>query len=175
MGMIILRWLVRRIAFVLLRVDVRYTPELVRAVSWGRVIVTANHISFLDGLLFSLVSPVPLAFAVEAEFARLNRFSVNGFRVLSWMGFGTVIAVDRAAPYGMRALLRRLQCNESVMIFPEGQIPDDGCPLPDRPGVIWLASRTEAVVVRARISGAERSRFFGKLGQEWWPRIQVDF
>lgn len=175
MGMPILRWLVRRIAFIFLRVDVRYTSDLLRAVDGGRVIVTANHVSFLDGLLFALVSPVSLAFAVEAEFARRNRLSVLGFRALSWMGFGSVVAVDGGAPFGMRALLRCLQSNQSVMIFPEGQISVSGAALPERPGVTWLASRSEAVVVRARISGVERSRFFGKSGREWWPRIRVDF
>lgn len=164
----------RLVALRLLRVRASYSPASVDLLHQGRVIVCANHVSLLDGVIVALASPVALTFGVDTDFSRRSKAASCGMAALAWLGFGAVVPVDAGSPFGVRALAKALDQGENVMVFPEGQISDRGL-LPDQPGVSWLERRSGASVLRVRICGAEKSRFFAKKGQEFWPRIYVDF
>ena len=171
----LLQALLRLVALRLLRVRASYSPASVELLRQGRVIVCANHVSLLDGVIVALASPVPLTFGVDTDFSRRSKIASRGMAALAWLGFGAVVPVDGASPFGIRALLKALDRGETVMVFPEGRISETGRPQPEQPGVTWLVRRAGAPVLRVRIRGAERSRFFAKAGREFWPRIEVDF
>ncbi|WP_207002562.1 1-acyl-sn-glycerol-3-phosphate acyltransferase [Trinickia mobilis] len=169
------RVIMRRCALRLFRVDVQYTALTVDALAAEACVVTCNHVSLLDGVIVALASPVPLAFAVDTDFARRSRGAVMGLKALAWLGFGVVVPLDSTAPFGMRELMRRLRHGESVMVFPEGRISVNGERGTDAPGLQWLIDRTGSKVVPLEIRGAERSILFAKRGCHWWPRISLIF
>lgn len=169
------RTVVRSVSLYLLRVKTSYSDNSVRLLEQGGVIVCANHVSLLDGIIVALASPRPLVFGVDTDFSRRSKFAVRGMKILSRLGFGSVVPIDAQSPYGIRTLYKALARGESVMVFPEGRISDTGQALPEQPGVDWLVSRTKAPVVRVHIEGAERSALFAKSGRVLWPEIKIHF
>ncbi|BAP87635.1 phospholipid/glycerol acyltransferase [Burkholderiales bacterium GJ-E10] len=171
----LLRFVLRRAGLAALRVRVRYKPLSVERLRAGPVLVCANHVSLIDGVIVALASPVPLVFGVDTEFSRRSLLARRGMAALAALGFGRVVPIDAGSPFGLRALRKALDRGEPVMLFPEGRISDTGAPLPPRPGVDWLAARCRAPVLCVRIRGAERSRAFAKAGTAWWPPIEIEF
>lgn len=170
-----LRLFLRSVALRLLRVRTTYSAATVEVLRDERVIVCSNHVSLLDGVIVALASPVPLTFGVDTDFSRHSKVASRGMAVLSWLGFGTVVPVDGSSPFGIRSLSKALDRGESVMLFPEGQISETGRPCAEQPGVAWLVRRSGVRVVRIKILGAERSRFFAKSGDKLWPPIEIQF
>jgi 1-acyl-sn-glycerol-3-phosphate acyltransferase len=171
----LLRGALRQLGLGILRVQVSYSPDSVNLLRCGRVIVCANHVSLLDGVIIALASPAPLTFGVDTDFSRRSLIASMGMAVLAWMGFGAIVPIDSRSPFGLRSLCKSLEHGSSVMIFPEGRISPTGQLQPEQPGVRWLTRRTGVPVLRVQISGAERSRLFAKSGTEFWPRIEVSF
>lgn len=159
----------------LFRVRVAIPNEARQKITRGRVVVCANHVSLLDGLLIALASPTPLTFGVDTDFSRRNPFTANGMAVLSRLGFGWVVPLDPSAPFGILRLKRALDAGRAVMLFPEGRISVDGLPQPLMPGLSWLIRTTGAEPVWVNIRGAEQSRLFAKSGSQIWPRIHLEF
>ena len=170
-----LRPAISKIALGVLRVRASYSPGSIEMLRRGRVIVCANHVSLLDGVIVALASPAPLTFGVDTDFSRRSRLASSGMGLLAWLGFGSVVPIDAASPFGLRSLRKALDRGKSVMVFPEGGISPNGEPQPERPGVAWLANRTGSPVLRVQIRGAERSRLFAKSGRDLWPRIEISF
>ena len=169
------RFLLRRAGLAALRVRVAYRAASVERLRARPVLVCANHVSLIDGVIVALASPVPLVFGVDTDFSRRSLLARRGMAALAALGFGRVVPIDAGSPFGLRALRKALARGESVMLFPEGRISDTGGPLPEQPGVAWLAARCRAPVLRVRIRGAERSKLFAKAGSAWWPRIEMEF
>ncbi len=170
-----IRFALRRLVLAALRVRVTYNAASVAQLQAGPVLVCANHVSLVDGLIVALASPAPLVFGVDTDFSRRSRVASRGMAALAALGFGRVVPIDARSPFGLRALRKALDRGEAVMLFPEGRISDTGRPLQDQPGVAWLVARCSVPVLRVRIRGAERSKVFAKAGAAWWPRIELDF
>lgn len=119
----------------------------------GRVLLAANHVSYLDGPVLFGVSPRPVTFLVKAEF-------FDG--VLGWAlrGLGQVPVhqgqLDRTA---LVTALNALSTEQVVGIFPEGGRHDGDFASFER-GVSWLAVRSGAPVVPVGIAGSAQA----------WPR-----
>ncbi len=169
------RW-VRSALLFLLRARALNSDALLQAhgAAGGRLLVTANHVSFLDGVLIALTSPIPMHYAVEHEYAVRNRTTSAVLAFLAWLGCGTVVPLDAQAPHGIRTMLRLLDESKPVMIFPEGKI-GTGEPEPHMPGLAWLVKKSGATEFRIHIAGAEQSRIFAKAGLKWWPQITLVF
>ncbi|MGT2460207.1 1-acyl-sn-glycerol-3-phosphate acyltransferase (plasmid) [Cupriavidus basilensis] len=173
--MVSARQIFRTAVLAAFRVNVELDSRAVDRLRCGPVIVVANHVSLLDGVLIALASPVPLMFGVDPDYARHSRIAMAGMRALSRMGFGDVVPLDQHSPFSVRTLSQRLLRGEAVMVFPEGAIGTGPAPLPERPGVAWLSERTGAPIVYVQIRGAEQSRLFAKAGKHWWPAITLVF
>ena len=160
----------------MLRVTTSYTPHTLAQLQHAKVIVCANHVSLLDGVIVALASPVPLAFGVDTEYSRKSRVAAGGLRFMAWLGFGSVVPIDSSSPFGIRSLSKALKRGDSVMLFPEGRISETGAPSPDQLGIQWLASKhPDIALVRIQIHGAEQSQLFSKAGTKLWPAIHISF
>ena len=165
----------RNLLLRLFRVRVKGTCELTAQLQQGRVLIAANHVSYLDGIIVALASPFPLIFPVDTSFSSDAFFSRKLLSMFEWLGWGEVVPMDSTKPAALKTLKRRLDEGANVLIFPEGQISADGLPTQSMPGSDWLTRKTGARRVELRITGAEKSILFGKSGTELWPAISLTF
>jgi 1-acyl-sn-glycerol-3-phosphate acyltransferase len=115
----------------------------------GPVVITPNHVSFMDPILVT----IPIRRALH--YMALEPF----FRV---RGLGTLMRWARAFPVqdgepdnvAVRRALRLLRQGEPLVIFPEGGRSPDGRLQPFRPGAFRLALAAGATVVPVTIAGA---------------------
>jgi len=115
----------------------------------GPVVITPNHVSFMDPILMT----IPIRRALH--YMALEPF----FRV---RGLGTLMRWARAFPVqegeadnpAVRRALRLLRQGEPLVIFPEGGRSPDGRLQAFRPGAFRLALAAEAPVVPVTIVGA---------------------
>lgn len=158
----------RRLFLRLLRVEVTFTPktELIRS---RPCIVVCNHQSLVDGVVFALAAPVSMDYAVTPRYAVENALTRRGLAFLVRCGLGRVVPLSASHALSLRSLRRSLLEGRSVMIFPTGTIS----PAEEKRGYVWLTEKTGCPVIRASISGADRSRFFAPGGEEIWPRIRL--
>lgn len=115
----------------------------------GPVVITPNHVSFMDPILVTI--PVRRVL----HYMALERF----FRI---RGLGALMRWARAFPIqegepdnlAVRRALRVLRQGEPLVVFPEGARSSDGRLQPFRPGAFRLALATGAPVVPVTIAGA---------------------
>lgn len=136
-----------------------------------RLLVIANHQSFLDPLLLAVFLPDKPAFAMNVFQARKWYFR--------WVRlFVTVYTLDPLKPMSMKNLIRDLQEGGRVVFFPEGRITTSGGIMKIYEGVSLIAEKTGAALLPVYIDGAEYSKLsnIGHLvKQRWFPPIRLTF
>lgn len=134
-----------------------------------RLLIVANHESFLDGLLLGLFLPVDPVFVVHTGVAR-NFF----FRLL--LSQVDYLAVDPTSPMAMKKVIKLIETGRPVVIFPEGRITVTGSLMKVYDGPAFVAAKTGATVVPVRLDGAARSYFSrvsGKYPKRLFPRVTL--
>ena len=162
----LLRPLLRGLARVLFRVEVQLRQA---DFSHERLLVVANHQSFLDGLLIGLFLPIDPVFVVHTGIAN-NWF----FRIL--LSQVDYLAVDPTSPMAMKKVIRLIESGRPVVIFPEGRITQTGSLMKVYDGPAFVAAKTGATVVPVRLDGASRSyfsRLTGRHPKELFPKIRL--
>jgi acyl-[acyl-carrier-protein]-phospholipid O-acyltransferase/long-chain-fatty-acid--[acyl-carrier-protein] ligase len=164
-----LRSLVRPLLTVVCRLLFRITPPASLPQRQERLLVVANHESFLDGLLLGLFLPMDPVFVVHTGVAR-NPF----FRLL--LSLVDYLAVDPTSPMAMKKVIRLLESGRPVVIFPEGRITTTGSLMKVYDGPAFVAAKTGATVLPVRLDGASRSYFSrvsGRYPKSLFPRIAI--
>ena len=158
----------RRLFLLLLRVEVTFTPqaELIRS---SPCIVVCNHQSLVDGVVFALAAPVSMDYAVTPRYALESALTRRGLDFLVRCGLGRVVPLSASHALSLRSLRRSLLDGRSVMIFPTGTIS----PAEEKKGYVWLSEKTGCPVIRASISGADKSRLFAVEGKDLSPKIRL--
>jgi len=161
-----LKVFLRLICRLLFRVEVRGNSPLSTP---GKLLVIANHESFLDGLLLGLFLPFRATFVVHTTVLnhRLFRF------LLSQVPH---IAVDPTSPMAMKKVIKLLDGGEPVVIFPEGRITLTGSLMKVYEGPGFVAARTGATILPIRLDGAARSyfsRLSGDHPRTLFPKITL--
>lgn len=135
----------------------------------NRLLIVANHESFLDGVLLGLFLPVNPIFVVHTGIAR-HRF----FRLV--LSLTDYLTVDPANPMAMKKILRLVESGRPVVIFPEGRITVTGSLMKVYDGPAFVAARTAATVVPVRLDGPARSYFSrvsGRHPRRFFPRVSI--
>lgn len=162
----LLRPLLRGLARLLFRVDIQFRQS---DFSYPRLLVVANHESFLDGLLLGLFLPIDPVFVVHTSIA--NNF---WFRIL--LSQVDYLAVDPTSPMAMKKVIRLIESGRPVVIFPEGRITLTGSLMKVYDGPAFVAAKTGATVIPVRLDGASRSyfsRLSGRHPKEYFPKIRL--
>ena len=162
-----IKLLVRIILKLLYRVEVTGL-EHYRAAG-KRVLIIANHTSFLDGVLLTVFLPGKLNFAINTEIAS------NWY---TWLvrPFVGLFVIDPMRPFSLRSMIRYLQEDRRVAIFPEGRITMTGALMKIYHGSGLIADRAGAKVLPVRIQGAQYtpfSRLRGRIKLRWFPKIKL--
>ncbi len=161
-----LKTLLRGLLRWLFKVEVRGQLEELRA---ERLLIIANHQSFLDGLLLGLFLPYNAVFVVHTTVAKRWSFRV----MLSLVDY---LAVDPGNPMAMKGVVKAIEAGRPVVIFPEGRITVTGSLMKVYEGPAFVAARTGATIVPVRLEGATRSYFSrtsGALKKQFFPRITL--
>jgi 1-acyl-sn-glycerol-3-phosphate acyltransferase len=148
--------MIRAIATLLIRVlgpVERHGLENVPATSG--YILTANHLSYFDAPLVVMCLPPRRIFAFAARKYRPHWFFGLVLRLwdIVWV---TQRSADREALEGAQAVLER---HHTLAMAPEGTRSPTGALIEPRPGVAFLATRTNAVILPVALEGPDQVKF----------------
>lgn len=134
-----------------------------------RVLVVANHTSFLDAVLLAVFLPEGLTFAINTRWAK-------AWWVRPFLTLVTFFPMDPTNPLSIKALVKYLRADNKALIFPEGRITVTGSLMKIYDGTGLVADRSGAVVLPVRIDGAQYtpfSRLRGRVRLRWFPEIRL--
>jgi acyl-[acyl-carrier-protein]-phospholipid O-acyltransferase / long-chain-fatty-acid--[acyl-carrier-protein] ligase len=158
--------LLQLICRVIFRVDVTGIANLPKQ---GKLLIIANHESFLDGLLLGLFLPIRATFVVHTTV--LNHWFFRQILRLT-----PYLAVDPTSPLAMKKVIKLLEAGKPVVIFPEGRITLTGSLMKVYDGPGFVAAKTDAMILPVRIDGAARSYFSrlrGSHPRRLFPKVTI--
>jgi acyl-[acyl-carrier-protein]-phospholipid O-acyltransferase/long-chain-fatty-acid--[acyl-carrier-protein] ligase len=142
----ILRWLLT----ILYRAEIKGLDNYKKA--GNRVLIIANHTSFLDPVLLWVFLPDDITFAINTQVSR--RWWLKPF-----LGLSHVFPMDPTHPISLKNLFHYLQNDTRTVIFPEGRITVTGSLMKIYDGTGMVADRAEAAILPVRIDGAQYTHF----------------
>lgn len=132
-------------------------------------IIIANHISLLDPVLIRAFVSNHFIYPIDTETAQ--KWWVKLFLV-----FSKTICIDPQYPFSFKKLIKLVEHNEQILIFPEGRITITGTVMKIYDGAGYLAYKTDSPIIPILISGAKYSPFSylrGKTKLHWFPKIRI--
>ncbi|AIK97269.1 acyl-[ACP]--phospholipid O-acyltransferase [Candidatus Odyssella acanthamoebae] len=163
----LLQLIMQAILKILFRVDVKGIENFKKA--GNRVLIIANHVSFIDAMLLFAFIPEKLSYAIWSQY--INRIWIRIIRP----GIN-LLPVDPTNPMATKKLVELIRQGHKCVIFPEGRITVTGALMKvfDGPGMI--ADRSGAQILPIRIEGAQYSLFSrlqGKINRKLFPKISL--
>jgi acyl-[acyl-carrier-protein]-phospholipid O-acyltransferase/long-chain-fatty-acid--[acyl-carrier-protein] ligase len=161
------RWMVRTLLRIAYRVNVVGLENYARA--GNRVLVVANHTSFLDAVLLAVFLPDRLTFAINTHISQ--RWWMRPLLVVV-----DAFPLDPTNPYSIKSLIRYISQDKRAAIFPEGRITVTGSLMKIYPGPGLVADKSGAMLLPVRIAGAQYtpfSRLRGRIRLRWFPKITL--
>ena len=118
---------------------------------YGPLIVVSNHLSFIDPPLLAASMARPLYFIAKKELFRdpISSYALKKFHVSPFDRSG--FRAD-----AVRILLRQLEQDKAVVVFPEGHRSPDHTMQEGFLGVVYLALKSQAPILPVGITGTEK-------------------
>jgi acyl-[acyl-carrier-protein]-phospholipid O-acyltransferase/long-chain-fatty-acid--[acyl-carrier-protein] ligase len=162
------RKIVRHLLALFYKVKVVGAENLERA--GERVLIVANHTSFLDAPLLWAYLPENVTFGINTQIA-------EAFWVKPFLRFGRSVTIDPANPMSVKTLTHLLREDRRVVLFPEGRLTVTGALMKIYDGAGLIADKADAMVLPVRIDGAlytPFSKMRGILRLRWFPTITLN-
>ena len=134
-----------------------------------RLLIIANHVSYLDGALLAAFLPELPIFVINTQMAR--RWWVRPFIAIT-----RHISIDPTNSHYLKTLIQHLRAGERVTVFPEGRISVTGALMKIYEGPALAADKADAALLPVYIEGAQYSllsRLGGMVRRQWFPRIRL--
>lgn len=163
----VLQLVMQAILKLLFRVEVKGMENFKQA--GDRVLIIANHVSFIDAILLFAFIPDKLSYAIWSQY--INRWWIRIIKP----GIN-LLPVDPTNPMATKKLVELIRQGNKCVIFPEGRITVTGSLMKvfDGPGMI--ADRSGAQILPIRIEGAQYSMFSrlrGKVKRKFFSKISL--
>ncbi|MFI3191068.1 acyl-[ACP]--phospholipid O-acyltransferase [Crenothrix sp. D3] len=117
-----------------------------------RVLIVANHTSFLDPLLLGVFLPDEITFAINTHIS--EQWWLKPFLHLS-----RVFPMNPTHPLSLKDLIHHLQNDTKTVIFPEGRITVTGTLMKIYDGTGMVADKSGAAILPIRIDGGQYTHF----------------
>ena len=163
----LLRKVVGAILTVVYRVEITGMENYEKA--GKRVLIIANHTSFLDPLLLWVFLPDDITFAINTHISQ--RWWLQPF-----LGLSHIFPMNPTQPMSLKALIHHFREDTRTVIFPEGRITTTGGLMKVFDGTGMVADKTQAVVLPIRIYGGQFSyvsRLHGVFRLRLFPKINI--
>lgn len=123
-----------------------------------KLLIIANHESFIDGLLLMLYLPIKPVFIVHYCIQRrpLLRF---------FLRFCDYLPIESTQPLAIKKVLHLIEEGRPVVIFPEGRVSMTGSMMKIYEGPAFIAAKSGATIIPIRFSGTSAS-YFSRLSDE---------
>lgn len=134
-----------------------------------RVLIIANHTSFLDPMLLWLFLPNDITFAINTHISQ--RWWLKPF-----LGLSQVFPMNPTHPISLKNLIHHLRNDTHTVIFPEGRITVTGGLMKVYDGTGMVAEKSQATVLPIRINGGQYthfSRLHKIVRLRWFPKITM--
>lgn len=118
----------------------------------NRVLIVANHCSFLDPPLLAAFLPDEITFAINTHIAKQ-------WYMKPFLNVATFFPVDPTHPMSLKNLIHHLQNDTKTLIFPEGRITTTGSLMKIYDGTGMVADKSDAMILPIQITGAKYSPF----------------
>jgi acyl-[acyl-carrier-protein]-phospholipid O-acyltransferase/long-chain-fatty-acid--[acyl-carrier-protein] ligase len=146
-----IRTLLKVIFDKLYRVEVKGIENFKNA--GDKVVIVANHNSYIDPPLLGVYLDPKIIFAVNTDM--FNLWWMKYFAMKIGQGY----PIDQTNPMAMKTLISEIQKGRKIAIFPEGRISTTGSVMKIYDGPGMIAARSGAVLLPVRIDGLEHTWF----------------
>ena len=140
-----------------------------KAILDEKIIIVANHLSYLDAALLATYFPSKLTFAINTKVAQ--HWLIRPFLKLI-----EAFPLDPTNPMAAKSLIEIIKDKSHVVIFPEGRITVTGALMKVYEGSGMIADKSGAHILPVRIDGAQYtpfSRLKGNIRTRWFPKITL--
>ena len=135
----------------------------------NRVLIIANHLSFLDAILLAVFLPNRPMFAV-------NTFISKQWWMKPFLALAETFTLDPTNPMAVKSLINEIKKDKRCVIFPEGRITVTGSLMKIYEGPGMIADKAEAMILPVRLDGAQFSPFSrlkGRVKIRAFPKITI--
>ncbi|HHW78520.1 MAG TPA: AMP-binding protein [Xanthomonadaceae bacterium] len=134
-----------------------------------RLLIVANHVSYLDGALLAAFLPDVPIFVINTHMAR-------HWWVKPFIAVTRHVGIDPTNSHYLKTLIQHLKAGERVAVFPEGRISVTGALMKIYEGPALAADKADAALLPVYIEGAQYSllsRLGGMVRRRPFPRIRL--
>lgn len=134
-----------------------------------RVVIIANHTSFLDAALLATFLPNRLTYAIDS-------YTAKKWWIKIFMRLVDAYPLNPTNAMAIKSLIEFVRQDKRIVIFPEGRITMTGALMKIYEGPGLIADKAHAKLLPIRIQGAQFtpfSRLHGKVRIRWFPKITL--
>jgi acyl-[acyl-carrier-protein]-phospholipid O-acyltransferase/long-chain-fatty-acid--[acyl-carrier-protein] ligase len=152
----------------LFRIEIDGLENIIKADR--KLLIIANHVSYLDVPILALLLPRHVMFAVNTEIAK--------WRIVRLVApFTNTFPIDPTNPYGLKSLISKLNEGKTCIIFPEGALSRTGKIMKVYEGTALIAEKTKADIVAINVNGVEASPLAPHRNNycktNWLPKVKM--